>query len=77
MTFSLDIHTIRPKFNGNKPQPMIKVYIKSCTSDYESSRRFITPYCVGEREFDQQIDRLHKELEELRKRGKRILKEGN
>ena len=76
MTFNLGIYTTRDKFNGIRLPPMIKVYIKSCTRDIDS-RSFITPNCVGEREFDQEIDRLHRELEELRKSGKRILREGN
>jgi hypothetical protein len=67
MTYSLDL-LFREPSKGELPGPSIaQIYVKTHTSD-EKGHIFITPHCVSMREFEEQIDRLKKELETLRKK---------
>jgi len=50
--------------------PIAKVFIKTRTTQQyrgHSELDFITPECMTAGEFDEQIDRLHRELEDIRK----------
>lgn len=66
MTYSLDWIFLDTPLAS----PVAKIFIKTCTTyQYEgySELTFITPHCMSVREFDEQIDRLHRELEDIRK----------
>ncbi len=66
MTYSLDWIFV----DSPSTSPIASVYIKvSTTQKYEGYNKleFITPECMTPGEFDEQIDRLHRELEDIRK----------
>jgi hypothetical protein len=48
--------------------PIARVYIARSGGVEENSLRYITPDCVSRTEFDHQIDRLIRELENIRAR---------
>jgi hypothetical protein len=56
--------------NGEMPHPAVaQIFIKGSSSDENGTLRFITPYCLSISELDAEIDRLHAELEDIRRRG--------
>lgn len=70
MTYSLDWILIDEPLAS----PIAKIFIKTCTThqyDGYSELTFITPECMTPKEFDEQIDRLHRELDDIRKAGHR------
>ncbi len=71
MTFSLDLDFVKPG-KGDRPfKPYAQVYVKSHTKDDSRGLILVTPDCVTMQELDCEIDRLRKELESIRKKGKR------
>jgi hypothetical protein len=69
MACSLDLDVLKSG-EGDIPAPCVRVYVKAYGSD-ERGLIYITPECVSIQELDSEIDRLKKELEEIRKRAKR------
>ena len=70
MTYSLAMDFVKPTKSGF-PRPRIaRIYVKTHTEDQRGTI-FITPDCVTLAELDYQIERLHKELEYIRKEAKR------
>ena len=75
-TYSLGLVFLKPK-KGDLPfTPFSHVYIRRSSvcrykgRDYET----LTPRCVGLTEIEYQIDRLKKELEDIRKEARRKFK---
>lgn len=67
MTYSFDL-LFRDPSKGDLPGPSIaQIYVKTHTSD-KTGHIFITPYCVTMREFEEQIERLKRELETIKKK---------
>ena len=65
-TFELDF---RDDKHGESLYPAVaQIYIKNSSRD-EGGPACITPHCVTVQEFDSHVDRLHEELESLRRRG--------
>jgi hypothetical protein len=65
MTYSLDCIFLE---NSDMP-PIASIYIKtSTTHKYKGHNEltFITPECMSLPEFNEQVDRLHAELESIR-----------
>jgi hypothetical protein len=55
--------------NSELPYPAVaQIFIKGSSSDESGTLRFITPHCLLASELDAEIDRLHAELESIRKR---------
>lgn len=76
MTYSLDLLFLNaPLFEGGTAQMQVaRVFIKTQTqADYRgiNSLDYITPECVVIEELEAQIDRLHDELETIRKSARR------
>ncbi len=70
MTYSLELKFVKPGKTGlPRFQYNAQVYIKTYTA--QQNFKFITPDCVTFKEFDYQINRLQKELEDIRKKAKR------
>lgn len=68
MTHSLDLDFVK---SGNLPgPPRAHIYVKSHTRDNRNFI-FVTPECVSIRELEYEIDRLQKELENIRKKARR------
>lgn len=70
MTHSLDLDFVRPGKTELPGPPRAHIYVKS----YSKSNRdfiFITPNCVSIGELEHEIDRLQKELEDIRKKARR------
>ena len=70
MTHSLDLDFVKPKKKELPGPPRAHIYVKS----YSKSNRdfiFITPNCVSIVELEHEIDRLRKELEDIRKKARR------
>ncbi|MCK5543136.1 MAG: hypothetical protein KAI40_10630 [Desulfobacterales bacterium] len=69
MTYSLDIH-----FQEKNNAPICsKIFVKFSTRDDKLST-YITPNCLSISEIEEQIDRLHKELDNLLQKAKRKYK---
>lgn len=67
MTYSLDWIFLE----SPSASPIASIFIKtSTTHQYKGYNKltFITPQCLSAGEFDEQIDRLHAELEDIRKK---------
>jgi hypothetical protein len=50
--------------------PIAQIFIKTSTTHQypeHNELEFITPECMSVREIDEQIDRLHRELQDIRK----------
>jgi len=73
MSYSLDLYFVKPdkKFPG---PPRANVYIKSYSSD-EGGSQLITPNCITLGEFEYEIKRLHKELDDILKKARRNFSE--
>jgi len=69
MAGSLDLDVLKSG-EGDISSPGVRVYVKTYDSD-ERGFIYITPECVSIQELDSEIDRVKKELEEIRKRAKR------
>lgn len=70
MTHSLDLDFVKPGKTDLPGPPRAHIYIKS----YSKSNQdfiFITPDCVSIEELEYEIDRLQKELEDIRKKARR------
>jgi hypothetical protein len=70
MTHSLDLDFVKPRKKDLPGPPRAHIYVKS----YSKSNRgfiFITPDCVSIGELEYEIDRLQKELEDIRKKARR------
>ncbi len=80
MTYSLELKFTKPGKTG-LPRFLYnaQVYIKTYT--IQQDFKFITPDCANFKEFDYQINRLQKELEDIRKKAKKkflsVSKKGN
>ena len=69
MNSSLDLIFV-DNWKITTPTPQIaNIYVKTYTSD--NGRIFITPDCVHIQEFEYEINRLHKELDNILKKAKR------
>ncbi|MBA7580282.1 hypothetical protein ES708_22173 [subsurface metagenome] len=69
-THSLELKFSKPSKTGlPRLQYNAQIYIKTYT--VQQDFKFITPDCVTLREFDYQINRLQKELEDIRKKAKK------
>lgn len=68
--YSLDFLFISPKKDDPPFSPIGKIYVKTHTND-KQGHIFLTPNCMTKLEIDEQVDRLIKELEEIRKKAKR------
>jgi len=73
MTYSLDLYYVKPdkKFPGPS---RANVYIKTYSKD-EGGHELITPNCVSIREFEYEINRLHKELDDILKKARKKFSE--
>jgi len=70
MTYSLELKFTKPSKTGlPRFQYNAQIYIKTYT--IQQNFKFITPECVTLKEFDYQINRLQKELEDIRKKAKK------
>jgi hypothetical protein len=69
MTHSFELDFIKPKKGDPIGLPHARIYIKAYTTNI--GLRYITPDCVSMRAFTAQIDRLIKELEELKRKAKK------
>jgi hypothetical protein len=67
-TYSLDLQFVK---HGGDQMPRRRhiagVYVKTCTRSTNKGPSLITPDCTTLEELEYQIDRLHKELEIIRK----------
>jgi len=70
MSYSLDLHFVDHRKASLPAPPVAQIYIKTSTRE-EDGTTYITPECMSFGEFNEQIDRLQKELEELRKKAKK------
>lgn len=68
MTYSLDLEFRKPAKNDLPGPANAYIYVKTHTS--EKCQIFITPDCVTFSEFEEQIDRLKKEFEVIRRKAK-------
>ena len=67
--YSLELSFTSDK-GGELPAPAVaEIYIQHSSSYTGNDRRFITPRCLTTMELNGEIDRLHEELESIRKRG--------
>ena len=69
--FSLDLIFRVSKKGDLLGMPNAYIVVKNYSRDSADSPPLITPCCVSERELDFEIDRLHNELEMLRKKAKK------
>lgn len=72
-TYNLDLDFSAGPLFGEKSNATIQtaqIYVKTHTSS-EDRLLLITPVCASSGELDEQVDRLHAELEEIRKTGHR------
>lgn len=70
MAYSLALDFLKPtKSEFTRPR-IARIYLKTYTKDQRGSI-FITPDCITLAELDYQIERLHKELEHIRKKAKK------
>jgi hypothetical protein len=67
--YSFDLIFLKPLKNELHGPVIAQIYVKAYSSD-KKGHIFITPDCVSWREFEEQIDRLKKELEIIRKKAK-------
>lgn len=66
MTYSLDL-----LFEAAEAGPQLaQIFVKAHTKD-EDGHILITPHCVSLPEFENQVDRLIRELEAIRKKARR------
>jgi hypothetical protein len=70
MTYSLDLMFLKSKQHNPIAKVHLKTYTQGGYKGINPDLIFITPECMTPRELDEQIDRLHAELERLRKRGR-------
>jgi len=66
MTYSLELQFHKTSKNQMSGSPLAQIYVKTLSSD-EKGHIFITPHCVTFSEIEEQINRLMKELEIIRK----------
>jgi hypothetical protein len=73
MTYSLDLYFVKSdkKFPG---PPRANVCIKTYSRD-ESGPELITPNCITLGEFEYEINRLHKELDDILKKARKKFSE--
>jgi len=69
MSHSLELDFVTPVKEMPSP-PRARIYIKTCSSDMKGLS-YITPDCVSFAEFEEQINRLQKELDEIRGKAKK------
>ena len=69
MNHSFDLDVI--EFGGPGGQPVVYVYLKNFGVN-NVGHSCITPDCFYAEEFDANIDRLHEELENVRRRGLKL-----
>ncbi len=72
-TYSLELDFIKPSEGDLPGPPVAQIHIKTFTTD-QNGKHFITPQCVSLSEVEYEIDRLEKELKELRAKAKRKFK---
>ncbi len=78
MGFYLDLDFIKPGKNDLPGPPNALVYIKNSYGFERSELSYIMPLCVSLQAFERQINVLHKELDQILKRGeKRFSKNSN
>lgn len=70
MTYSLDLDFVKLRKTDLPGPPRAHIYVKTHSSDTRKLI-FISPDCVTMKELEYEIDRLKKELEEIRKKAKR------
>ena len=70
MSYSLELDFVDHSQTEFPSPPVARVFIKTSTQD-EDGFTYVTPNCVSASELDYQIDRLKKELEEIRKKAHR------
>jgi len=73
MTHSLELDLIKPDRKDLLYLPCARIYVKTHAEDkHKPSFLFITPKCFGINELESQIDRLHEELEDIKKKARRM-----
>lgn len=70
MTHSLDLLFLEPSTNDFPGPRIAQIYLKTHSSD-KKGNILITPQCVSMGDFDGEIERLMRELEVIREKGKR------
>jgi len=75
MAYSLALDFVKPTKSGFPGPQIARIYVKTHTEDQRGTI-FITPDCVTLAELHYQIERLHKELEHIRKEAKRKFSSG-
>ena len=70
MTYSLELGFIKSQDPDRQHCPVADIWVKTYSQDAKG-RIIITPNCLNFTELDEQIDRLQKELETIRKEAKR------
>ena len=71
MTYSLDLMFLKSRQHNPIAKIHLKTYTQGGYKGVNPDLIFITPECMTTGEFDAQIDRLHAELETIRKNGRR------
>ena len=71
--FTFDLEFQKQGQDGVPYPPLCLVYLKSCgrSENVAHGMPTITPACMGVRDFDEQVDGLIEELNELKKIGRR------
>lgn len=75
MTRSLDLEFRKPAKNALPGPSSAYIYVKTYITEKDANGKdqiFITPDCVTLKEFDEQINLLKKELDEIRKKALRL-----
>ena len=68
---NFDLDFIKPGKNDLPGPSHALVHVKSSHSFRKSELRYVTPDCVSIREFEYEINRLHKELDQILKRAEK------
>jgi hypothetical protein len=76
MTYLLDLLFRKPSKGQLAGPPIAQIYVKIHGRD-EEGHVLVTPRCVSLKEIEEEIDRLKKELEVIRKKAKRNFAEAD
>lgn len=68
MPYSLELDFVKPGKGDLPGRPHAHIYVNTHSTDPKRGLKFITPSCVSLHEFEHEINRLQKELEEIRKK---------
>jgi RNA-binding protein YlmH len=70
MTYNFDLQFSEPSKDDLSGENVAQIYVKAY-STCEKNRVFITPQCFSMSEFEYEIERLKKELDNLRKKAQK------